>query len=665
MKRLLIAFACLLFIALIVITAAPWGLPDADGIAAVNSDGELTLGVENRIASNYIYNIRDDGITHIYSIPALSGGNAAPLLSACMDGESLFVLRDIPQKSVWQVLSLSGGNTFLPVAEFSCNKGDTFLDFSLLKGTSHITLRDASGNTKVYECNDLETGKFALLLLYEAPAAGTVEQAKYLSGTLYLLMSGGEELSVSSGGVSSLSDSELFKDTELHALHVPFSYRLVSKAPLYLLCLCVLAIVFIPLLIAETIRHRTTSLYVRASALIITLFAITSLLMCGFCVLYTAYKVSLEAVPDLILRLFVPLLLCVIAVSFLFTVLLKRSLKSFTVLSAQMSRIADGDYSVSEIPDRGDEIGIMARLLQEMCISLSIRDYEIRNTMLSYHRFVPRGLEQLLDRASVMEVSLGDSRATSGNTAIITVCNRQSIRLLLSDDDYVSFLNRSSSLMDSAIRSHNGLLLSSGYDMSGNKVFFQGDSNNGVRAGLDLLGSAAEYCAGKSANPQFFVLLHNTVFLYGIAGSTDNLFPYISSSELEFLGSFSDQFRSAGVQIVITEPFLKQLDGNYTTRYIGFVSSTDFQLSFKLYEVMDAYSDIERNLRVSYDQRLQEAIIMFYKSDYYLARNLFSNILRVCPTDGIARWYLFACEHFFHAPEGEVPNFQLFGMSFD
>ena len=327
--------------------------------------------------------------------------------------------------------------------------------------------------------------------------------------------------------------------------------------------------------------------------------------------------------------------------------------------------MADGDYSVTAVEIRSDEIGDMTRSLQEMTVSLSIRDYEVRNTMLSYHRFVPNGLEMLLDRASIMEVSLGDSRAITGNTAIITVCNRQSVRLVLSDDDYVSFVNRSSSLMDSAIRSHGGILLSSGYDMAGNKVFFGGDSNNGVRSGLDLLGATSENAAKGAPMPEFFMLLHNTEFLYGIAGSADNLFPYISSSELEFLGTYSEQFRSAGVRIVVTESFLRQLDGNYTTRYIGFLSSAGFQLSVKLFEILDACSDLERNLRISYDMTLQKAINMFYKSDYYLARNLFSSVLRICPTDGIARWYLFACEHFFHAPEGEEPNFQLFGVNFD
>ena len=74
------------------------------------------------------------------------------------------------------------------------------------------------------------------------------------------------------------------------------------------------------------------------------------------------------------------------------------------------------------------------------------------------------------------------------------------------------------------------------------------------------------------------------------------------------------------------------------------------------------YAELERKLRVGYDHRMQEAINLFYHDDFYLARNLFSMLLRACPEDGIIRWYLFACEHFFHQ-EGEFEvDYSLFGI---
>lgn len=665
MKRLSIIAASLLFVSLITITAASWGLPSPDGATFVYTNEGQILAIENRTFFNYVYAMRDNKATGFYRLPALSGKAEAPVLSACTDSGKIYIIRDRQDSGVWQVITENEEGRLAPASEYVYGKGDELLDFGCTGNGASLVFRNAEGGTEVFVCTDRSKGDWAPALLYAAPAVGAIEKAKYKDGTLYLLFSGGEELAVTKNGVTAVSNADALDVPELNTLLVSFTVRLGCKAPLYLLALLVLAVVFIPLLWAEFVRRKTGSLAVRSSALVVALFTIFALLMFGAFILYTAFFISAAKVSALFCHLIVPVAASIIASLVLFTQLLKRSIGSIASLSEQMSKVADGDYRVSEIAVRNDEIGDMARSLQEMTVSLSIRDYEVRNTMLSYHRFVPNGLEMLLDRASIMEVSLGDSRAITGNTAIITVCNRQSVRLVLSDDDYVSFVNRSSSLMDSAVRPHGGILLSSGYDMAGNKVFFGGDSNAGVRSGLDLLGAASENAAKGAPMPEFYMLLHNTEFLYGIAGSDENLFPYISSSELEFLGTYSEQFRSAGVRIVVTEPFLRQLDGNYTTRYIGFLSSAGFRLSFKLFEILDACSDLERNLRISYDPTLQKAINMFYKSDYYLARNLFSSVLRICPTDGIARWYLFACEHFFHAPEGEEPNFQLFGVNFD
>lgn len=84
--------------------------------------------------------------------------------------------------------------------------------------------------------------------------------------------------------------------------------------------------------------------------------------------------------------------------------------------------------------------------------------------------------------------------------------------------------------------------------------------------------------------------------------------------------------------------------------------------SYKLYEILDAYPGMERDLRKAYDQNFQKAVNLFYRSDFYLARNLFSTILRACPGDGIARWYLFACEYLFNQEGETAPDFSLFGM---
>ena len=356
-------------------------------------------------------------------------------------------------------------------------------------------------------------------------------------------------------------------------------------------------------------------------------------------------------------------LVVVLAACLLLALLLWRFTRPLGQLTRQMEAISDGDVKVRDIRTGLDELGEMARAMQEMCMGLSIREYEVQSTIHSYNRFVPRGLADLLERASIMEVSFGDVRSIPGNVGILSVSNRDAARNRLEDGPFVDFVNDCFGAVYRNVAEHGGYLLSSGFDLGSVKIYYQGKASSAVDSGLNLLGERQGSQSATGISPEFFFILHRTTFLYGIAGTKDEVFPFLSSQEMEFLGGYSQRFAAAGARVILTDSFFQELDSGFAVRYIGFITNPENGVSHKLYEVLDAYPELERNLRIRYDERLQEAIQLFYRSDFYLARNLFSTLLRACPGDGIARWYLFACEHFFNAAAaGEEPDFQLFGI---
>lgn len=664
MKKLLISFAALVLAVILCIGFAPWAVPQSENLTKLCESGDTVWALENRLAYSYIYKIQNNNVKKLYTCPRAEDGASADVSAlACKDGLP-YVVREIPEKGIWELLSPNKNNKLALLTTLPYEKGFSVCDLTFEKDKYFLTVSDSDGGIKVLSSN-ADMAQWSVHLVQPAPAAGSVERALYRDGTLYITLSGAQALAVGAGEPRSISVYEIPENSELGDLKVPFSIALQSKLSIYLAAFVVLAGIFIPLLVMLIASRRAKSFAVRTTIIIVCSLTLFFFVICCALAYLSLIKLPVAYFPELLVKLSAALVGFVALCTLISALTLRGVTKAIHALSAQMSSVADGNFSAAGIGERKDELGEMSRALQELCVSLSIRDYEVGSTMRSYHRFVPCGLEQLLDRASVMEVSLGDSRAINGSAGIITVCNRRVVRGLLDDDDYVSFVNLTSSYMDKAIRSHDGLLLSSGYSMEGNKVYFRSGSSSGIKSALELIGMTNVSNTEGHPNPQFFVLLHKTVFLYGIAGSEDNMFPYLSSSELEFLGGYSYSLRSAGVQIVMTEQYMQKLDSHHATRYIGFVAADDETSGFKLYEVLDPYSDIERNLRINYDSQFQEAILMFYKSDFYLARNQFSAILRICPTDGIARWYLFACEYFFHSTDAGEPNFQLFGVNLD
>ena len=356
----------------------------------------------------------------------------------------------------------------------------------------------------------------------------------------------------------------------------------------------------------------------------------------------------------LITALFLLAILCV-----LMWILLRRIIAPIGKLTQQMEEISDGHLKIERFTPTRDELGQMAKAMQEMCMGLSIRNYEIKSTLQSYGRFIPRGLPELLNRASIMEVSFGDVQSITGNVAVLAVVNRNIARTALEDAPFVNYVNQCFDVVSRSIAESKGHILSSGFEHGILQLYFPGTAQSAVSSALHMLGEIQE---NKSSHisPKFVLILHHTTFLYGVAGSDEQAFPFLSSQEMEFLSSYSSKLSAAGSKIVFTHQIKEILPDTYQKRYIGYVTDSSTQESYKLYELLDAYPELERNLRIWYDKEFQEAIQLFYRSDFYLARTIFSNLLRSCPSDGIIRWYLFACEYYFQS--GDKANFQLFSI---
>lgn len=352
-------------------------------------------------------------------------------------------------------------------------------------------------------------------------------------------------------------------------------------------------------------------------------------------------------------------------ISILFSLLLLWLVSSHVsrplrMLARQMKSISDGNYDIGNVTTGKDEVGDMWRAMQEMSVSLAIKEYETQSMVDAYSRFVPRELEKLLDRASVMEVTPGDMTRITGNVGLLAVENREEVRGLLDDGEFMRFVNGCFTDIDRNVGENNGLLLSGDFNLSSLPAYFPKSADDGVKFALNQLGEAKDSAKNKRS-PDYFLLLHTADSLYGVAGTQARSFAFLSSSELDFLGGLSVPFRGTGVQLVVTEQYLKAMEMPCASRYLGFAASPDGRFTFKLYELLDVCSDVEKKKRLSCNERFQNAIEMFYKNDFYLARNEFSSVLRICPEDGIARWYLFACESFFHSGNLDQVKYNLFG----
>lgn len=661
MRKLTAGLIGLLAAMLAVAAVMPWGLPVAGQLAegpAVLGDGSV-LAVENRPLVSRIYTLREETPAQIYEELRIrqSDGREYTAVRVAADGSEAYFLRVFQGGKDWELMRLEGTKA-VSIYQGTFEEDVTVTGLAAKNGTVWITAIGGNKAIFVYEYTESQGEK--LKLVHPAWWLWDVVSAEFDGERIRATTAQGDHYYVTPSGERTYDEAAA--ETPAPVISAAGAGWLLCKRSVFLavgaLWLVIAAsVVAVYLVIRKTERLATRMTAMGLEVLFLALLASNVwvfFLVLGLAGIPAAFRAAAgTAAVGAVVWLAGWLLLLGLS---------RRMTKPVVLLAEQMDQMAEGNFQARDVLAGRDELHRMDQAVQLLCMSLSIRNYEVDSMIRAYERFVPEKLTQLLERANVAEVSLGDSRRLLGDVGLFSVGNRDEVRAVLDDDAFVDFINHSFGIFQTCIQDNRGCMISNGLRLSAMETLFPSAPEDGVRAGLDFLGRTQKKSGEGIPAPRPMLLLHRAPILYGIAGQESRLYPYLSSSELEFLGGFSQRLYEAGACMVATEAYWEQLKGRgFTGRYIGFVSNGEKE-AYKLYEILDAYPELERKLRVGYDHRMQEAINLFYHDDFYLARNLFSMLLRACPEDGIVRWYLFACEHFFHQ-EGEFEvDYSLFGI---
>ncbi|MDR1574221.1 MAG: hypothetical protein LBS24_07915, partial [Clostridiales Family XIII bacterium] len=308
----------------------------------------------------------------------------------------------------------------------------------------------------------------------------------------------------------------------------------------------------------------------------------------------------------------------------------------------QMSEVAANRVWDEKARFSFGEIGNIQKAVQEVCLSLSIREYEMTLAMKNYQRFMPQDLDRMLERANLTEIEYGDVAGGEGDFGLVTTVLKGEKRFGANRRRFLDFVFAA---FHSIYTAANGdaVFLSTGFSLTGFGLLFRKGAADGVRMGIRLATEATETPEGVP-RPEFLLILHRADYEYGVTGRDARAISFLSSYELGLLAKVSTRLSTLGVKLIVTERYGRNLADTVSTRYIGYVTSSDEQHSIKLYEVLDVCGESAKTQRKQYNEKFQEAIRLYYKNDFYLARNIFSEIFKNCPDDGVAKWYIFACE---------------------
>ena len=259
-------------------------------------------------------------------------------------------------------------------------------------------------------------------------------------------------------------------------------------------------------------------------------------------------------------------------------------------------------------------------------------NYTRDKMFLAYSRFAPRNIKSLLGKESMLEVTPGEYQIMRGivvNVSLNWDRDQSNIQLL-------EQMNKDFAVITKTQVDNDGVLLFGEPTLGSMHFLFEDSPKKAINFASNIIKLLA------NRNP--VILMHETKLTFGIAGTNEQAFTFIDSDDLELLQGITKKIQEYKVGMVMTEQMAAYMDDSIKTRCIGYVNLSDDGRNMNLFEVLDVLPVAIGKKRLANREQFKKALSMYYHNDFYLARNMFTEILKQDGDDEIAKWYVFACE---------------------
>lgn len=335
------------------------------------------------------------------------------------------------------------------------------------------------------------------------------------------------------------------------------------------------------------------------------------------------------------------LALLFVAASGIFIFLLIEQSKDLGYLQEALGSLSRGETDIQKPLVIGSDMNYIWNSVFEIQKNIQNINREKLLTYEAYYKFAPKGVERILGLSSATEITGRENIQRMGTVMTLSISGRDDIR----EQDMDSLMNLYSDL-EACREKYNAIFVSHTNNFDTVKYLFLEENSRAVEFGADYIRMIRERQGQLYRNAA--ILLYYTPFVYGVVGIKDQACIYMTSPNSKLMDALSVWLNDMHIAVAITQDVKDRTKPGVSIRYIGFVipKNKTKEDAIGLYEVLDALPSGLRLAKEDTKEDFDKAMQLFKERDFYLARNIFSEILRKVPEDEIAKWYLFECEKY-------------------
>ncbi len=299
------------------------------------------------------------------------------------------------------------------------------------------------------------------------------------------------------------------------------------------------------------------------------------------------------------------------------------------------------------LAEKNEELRAYSERLEER---VKERTTELASLNNIYERFVPREFIDLLNKKSILEISLGDQVSRTMTVMFADIRGWTTLLEKMTPEEAFSFINAYLRRVNPVIRDCNGFI--DQYYGDGVMALFPGCPDDAVRAAVKMQGAVAEYNSEREKagfGPiGIGIGLHQANLMLGVIGSEDRMQGAVVADAVNLAARIEGLNKMYGSYVSLSDETLCAMkeSNRYRHRFIDKVRVKGREDSVTVYEVFEGDPETIAALKEETKAEFENGLQLYYAKKFSEASVHFNQVLQRNPEDLAARIYLKRCANY-------------------
>jgi PAS domain S-box-containing protein len=274
---------------------------------------------------------------------------------------------------------------------------------------------------------------------------------------------------------------------------------------------------------------------------------------------------------------------------------------------------------------------------------------ELSKLNQAYERFVPKQFLSLLNKRSVVEITLGEHVEKEMTILFSDIRDFTTLSEKMSPRDNFEFINAYLSQMEPIIHRHQGFI--DKYIGDAIMALFPIKADDALLSAIEMLKKLSQYnnllqLAGFPPL-QIGIGLNFGSLMLGTVGGQDRMDGTVIADSVNVASRVQNLTKTYGTPLLITEKFYQQLGdvSQYKIRVIDRVTVKGKTEPVTVYEVFDADSETSVELKLATLANFEQGFKLFHGEKFEEALTFFEQVVQTNKHDKAAQVYLIHCQN--------------------